>query len=292
MAEETTGVRKDLHEENRRAWNVATDAHNSHKQDQAAFFRAGGQTLFPEELDLLGAVAGQTLVHLQCNAGQDTLSLARRGAVVTGVDISDTAIAFARRLAADSDIPATFIRADIYDWLAETAAGPQRFDIAFSSYGALVWLSDLRTWARGIAAVLKPGGRFALVEFHPFLGILDWDWALKYSYFGAGRPQSWESGVGDYVALSGAALAPSGYLEGVQGFHNPHPSHQFQWNLAEVVTAVLDAGLVLTALREYPYANGAKLLANMRELPGHHMIPPAELPDLPLMYGLAARKPD
>src|SRR5437016_320404 len=106
-------LRKELHEENRRAWNVATEAHNSHKHDQAAFFRAGGSTLFPEELELLGDVAGQTLVHLQCNAGQDTLSLARRGAIVTGVDISDTAIDFARQLSADSGIPASFERADV-----------------------------------------------------------------------------------------------------------------------------------------------------------------------------------
>src|SRR5262249_18500319 len=79
----------DLHEANRLSWNAATDANNSHKQDQAEFFRAGGSTLYPEEVELLGDVRGKTLVHLQCNAGQDTLSLARLGAVVTGVDISD-----------------------------------------------------------------------------------------------------------------------------------------------------------------------------------------------------------
>ncbi|HMA35673.1 MAG TPA: class I SAM-dependent methyltransferase [Chloroflexia bacterium] len=284
-------MRHELHEENRRAWNVATDAHNSHKHDQAAFFRAGGQTLFPEERALLGDIAGQTLVHLQCNAGQDTLSLARLGAVVTGVDISDTAIAFARQLAADSGIPATFHRADIYDWLAATAAGPQRFAIAFVSYGALVWLSDLRAWARGIAGVLAPGGRLVLVEFHPLLGVLADDWTLKYSYFGAGQARTWESGIGDYVAMSGAALAPSGYVAGVENFQNPHRSHEFQWGLGVVVTALLDAGLALTALHEYPYTNGARLLADMRELPGHRLIPPATLPDLPLMYGLVARKP-
>src|SRR4051794_14240468 len=112
-------VRKDLHEDNRRAWNVATDAHNSHKQDQAKFLREGGSTLYPEEIELLGDIAGRTLLHLQCNAGQDTLSLARLGAQVTGVDISDTAIAFARQLSDESGIPGTFIRSDIYDWFAQ-----------------------------------------------------------------------------------------------------------------------------------------------------------------------------
>ena len=154
---------KDLHEENRRAWNVATEAHNSHKHDQAAFLRNGGSTLFPEEIELLGDIHGKTLLHLQCNAGQDTLSLARLGASVTGVDISDTAINFARQLAVDSGIPATFHRADVYDWLAQAAPGPERFDVVFRSYGTIIWLSDIPAWARGIAAILKPGGRFVLV---------------------------------------------------------------------------------------------------------------------------------
>jgi hypothetical protein len=130
-------LRMDLHDANRLAWNEATIAHNSHKQDQAGFLAQGGSTLFPEEIELLGDLAGQTLVHLQCNAGQDTLSLAHLGAIVTGVDISNAAIDFARRLSEDSGIPATFVRTDLYDWFAETAAGSQRFDVAFCSYGTL-----------------------------------------------------------------------------------------------------------------------------------------------------------
>ncbi|MBM4431542.1 MAG: class I SAM-dependent methyltransferase, partial [Chloroflexi bacterium] len=120
-------VRKDLHEENRLSWNEATKAHNSHKKDQARFLRQGGSTLFPEEIELLGDVRGLSLLHLQCNAGQDTLSLAKRGAVVTGVDISDEAIAFARQLSRDSGIPATFVRSDVYDWLTQTAQSGQTF---------------------------------------------------------------------------------------------------------------------------------------------------------------------
>ena len=281
---------KHLHEENRHAWNAGTEAHNSHKHDQAAFFRSGGSTLFPEELELLGDIAGRSLVHLQCNAGQDSLSLAARGAIVTGVDISDTAIDFARRLSADSGIPATFQRADVYDWLATAAAGPERFDIAFSSYGAVVWLSDIVAWERGIAQILKPLGRFVLVEFHPIASMLDWDWRFELPYFGAGEPISGE-GVGDYVALSGAALAPSGYLDGVQDFVNPHPGHYFRWPVSEVIQALIDAGLQLRSFREYPYTNGARMWADMRELPGGRMLPPEHLPSLPLMYSVVAEKP-
>lgn len=281
---------KELHEENRLAWNVATEAHNSHKRDQARFLREGGTTLFPEELALLGEVRGLSLVHLQCNSGQDSLSLAQLGATVTGVDISDTAIAFARRLAEESGLPATFVRLDVYDWLEEAARGTARFDIAFCSYGALCWLSDLRAWARGIAAVLKPGGRLVTVEFHPFAMTFDEGWNHAFPYFGEGQVRTWPEGIGDYVAQAGAALAPSGYLEGVQGFKNPHRGHEWQWGIGEVVTALLEAGLTLTALQEYPYSNGDKQFEGMRETPGRRMIPPEGVPNLPLMYGVAARK--
>src|SRR5207253_119295 len=97
----TTMLRKELHEQNRLAWNLATDAHNSHKADQARFFCEGGSKLAPEEIELLGDIRGLSLVHLQCNSGQDTLSLAQLGAHVTGIDISDTAIDFARKLSED-----------------------------------------------------------------------------------------------------------------------------------------------------------------------------------------------
>src|SRR2546423_9717444 len=96
---------KALHEENRRAWNAVTPVHNSHKRDQAAFLRGGGSTLFPEELELVGELTGRSLLHLCCNSGQDTLSLARLGARVTAIDITDEAIAFATRLSVESGTP-------------------------------------------------------------------------------------------------------------------------------------------------------------------------------------------
>ncbi len=282
-------LHKQLHEQNRIAWNAATDAHNSHKADQATFFRNGGSTLYPEEIELLGDLNGKRLIHLQCNAGQDTLSLSRLGAVVTGVDISDTAIDFARKLSAESGIPGTFHRADVYDWL-ETARDGELFDIVFSSYGALVWLSDIGTWAKGVAGILKPGGRLVLVEFHPYINMLDDDWGLTENYFNEGKPISFDDGIGDYVAMSGEALTPSGYLEGVVDFVNPHPGHEFGWTVGEILTAVVEAGLRLTAFHEYPYMNGGKLLNNMREMAGGRMYPPENMPTMPLMFGLRAEK--
>lgn len=96
---------------------------------------------FFQKIEILGELSGQQLLHLQCNAGQDTLSLAQRGAVMTGVDISDEAIMFAQQLSIDTGIAATFVRADIFDWLNDSANHQQQFDIVFSSYGAVIWLS-------------------------------------------------------------------------------------------------------------------------------------------------------
>ena len=159
--------RRAVGEGNRLSWNEATKAHNSHKADQAKFFREGRSKLYDEELGLLGDVEGKSVLHLQCNSGQDTLSIAQMGGVVTGVDISDEAIDFARKLSADSGVPGTFHRADVYDWLADAAEKDERWDIVFCSYGAIIWLGDLTTWANGLAKLLKPGGRFITVEFHP-----------------------------------------------------------------------------------------------------------------------------
>ena len=282
-------LRKDLHEANRASWNAATPAHNSHKGDQAAFLRGGGSTLFPEELRLLGDVRGKSLVHLQCNAGQDTLSLAALGARVTGVDISDEAISFANGLSRDSGLPGSFVRQDVYDWFAATAKGTERFDLAFSSYGALYWLSDIAQWGRGVASVLKPGGRFVVVEFHPLWMVFDEEWRLRYPY-GEGEVVT-TSGVSDYVGKAGDGLWPWGFQPGEREFHNPHPDHGFQWGLGEIIGALLGAGLRLEVLEEYPYSNGCKLLNRMRELPGRRMVPPEDVPRLPLMFGLSACKP-
>jgi SAM-dependent methyltransferase len=281
-------IRRELHEANRLSWNQATRAHNAHKRDQASFFRAGGSTLFPEELALLGEVAGKRLAHLQCNSGQDSLSLAARGALVTGVDISDEAIAFATELSAQSGIPAEFVRADVMDWLTSQRGEPGRFDLVFCSYGVAGWLSDLAPWARGIRELLAANGRFVYVEFHPLIWSLDSDFRLtKDPYFAAGRV--FDEPVGDYVERSGPLLAPSGYVESEQPFANPYPAHSFQWTLGDLVTALGSADLLIERLEEYPFLNGARSIANLVEKEGRRLYPPADVAAVPLMFGLRAR---
>lgn len=299
-------IRRDLHAHNQLAWDAATPAHSSHKRDEAAFLRAGGSTLFDEEVHLLlgtgpegpalsdilarseRPLAGLRLVHLSCNAGQDTLSLARLGADVTGVDISPVAIAAAEALAAAAGLPARFVCADVYDFLP--AAAGERFDLAFVSYGALIWLSDLDALVAGIAAALRPGGRFVGLEFHPLASMYDQAGRIAYPYGGGAHVVSPE-GVNDYVAASGPALAPSGFTEGAVEFTNPHATHEFSWGVADVVTACLRAGLALEALREYPYANGCRIWPDLLEQPGRRFAPAEAAIAPPLMLGWSARRP-
>ncbi len=276
--------------QNRRSWNAVVGAHDSHRGDLAGFLEAGGSTLFPEERRLLGNLSGASVAHLQCNSGGDTLSLAGLGADVTGVDLSDEAIRVACSLSEASGISARFVRADVYDWLADAATRGERYDVVFASYGVVCWLPDLGRWARGIANVLEPGGRFVLVDFHPAAEVFDEGWNLARDYPSGGEPRLLDEGVGDYVAASGGGLAPAGFAGGVEGFDNPEPCYLFRWGLGEVVTAIAEAGLKITALEEYPYSNGERHFAGMRELSGRRMVPPENVPAVPLMYGLRAEK--
>jgi SAM-dependent methyltransferase len=288
----TPEARRVLHEQNRLSWNEATRAHNSHKAGQARFFREGGNQLTPEEAALLGDLTGMSVVHLQCNSGQDTLSMKRLGAAqLLGVDISDEAVGFARQLSAHSGIPASFVRADVYDWLASAARDDARWDVVFCSFGAIIWLSDLGAWAKGIAAILRPGGRFVTVEFHPVEMMFDPERRHWMPYSTHGEPITWEDGVGDYVAECGPMITPSGWVEGVQGFLNRQPSHEFHWATSEVVSALLDAGLALEHFREYDYCRGFRPFKEMKDLGERRFAVPDGMPSIPLMYSLVARKP-
>jgi len=275
-----------LREQNRRSWNAVVPAHQSHRPGQAAFLRAGGRSVFPEELALLGELAGRSLLHLLCNAGQDSLSFAALGAQVTGVDISDAAIEQARRLSAESGIAAEFVRADVYDFLA---APPRSYDLIYCGYGAICWLHDLELFARGVAAALAPGGRFALMEFHPASNMFDANWRLAHSYPAGGTLLTLD-GVGDYVGAAGGGLSPGGFAEGVAGFVNPEPCHLFRWGVGEVVSALAGAGLVLRALREFTYVNGERPFERMEPAGERRWRQPDDVPAIPLMYGVMAEK--
>lgn len=276
------------HEQNRASWNAVIPAHNRHKGDQAAFLRAGGTTLFPEELALLGPLQGLRVAHVLCNCGQDSLSIAARGATVTAVDISDAAIAFAERLSADSGIPARFLRSDVLDWLATT---DEQFDVVFASYGAFGWIADLDTLLAGIRRVLRPGGRLVYVEFHPIAFMFDRNLQPFDVYASGGEPII-EPGVSDYVQAAGPGLlhgAADAKIDDTP-FENPHEAHGFAWGVADVVSAVLRSGMRLTRLTEVEHSNGWKPYDAMVELPGRRWALPPGKVRFPLMYTLEAER--
>lgn len=166
---------------NRALWNARAELHYASTFYDVEGFVRGAGTLKSIELDLLGDVRDQDLLHLQCHFGQDTLSLARLGARVTGLDLSGTSIAKARELAERCGLTASFIESNVLHRRPELEA---KFDVVFTSYGTIGWLPDLRAWARNIAAYLKPTGRFIFADFHPALWMFSNDFSrVQYSYF-------------------------------------------------------------------------------------------------------------
>lgn len=274
-------------DETRRSWNFATKEHNAQKKDQAAFLRAGGSTLFPDEVELLGDVRGKTVLHVCCNSGQDTVSLAALGARITGVDFSDEAVAFARELSTNSGVAATFVHSEAVAFLESTK---ERFEVVFYSYGVLGWFDDVERFMAGCARVLKPGGRLVGLEFHPLIWSLGPHGAWADPYFAKGH--DFAEPVSNYVAEAGGALSPSGHVERA-ATANPHVAHGWQHTVGDIVTAVSRAGLGIERLVEYPYANGARrgpwfAPKGKEGVDARRFVSPVSLP---LMLGLVALKP-
>jgi len=146
------------------AWNQMARIHAASREYRLAEFKAGENVLKPIELREVGDVRGKSMLHMQCHFGLDTMSWARLGANITGVDFSGDAIALARSISAECKIPARFVQSNIYD---APDVVHEKFDIVFTSYGALCWLPDIARWAQVAASFVKPGGFFYMAEFHP-----------------------------------------------------------------------------------------------------------------------------
>ena len=208
------------------------------------------------DLPLLGDIAGLRGVHLQCHIGTDTISLARLGAAMTGVDFSARSLEQARRLAAAAGPPVEYVESDVYD--APAALGGATFDLVYTGVGALCWLPDVRRWARTVAALLRPGGRLFIREGHPVLWSLDYDrdddlLVLAEPYFERVEPQVYEE-PGTYVSTD------------AEFTHN----RTLEWNhgLGDIVTAVLEAGMTITGLVEHQSVPWQALPGRMTLLPG------------------------
>jgi len=259
---------------NRAAWDERVPLHVASAFYDNDAFVAGASSLRPFEVDEVGPVEGKSLVHLQCHFGQDTLSWARLGARVTGLDFSPAAIDAARDLASTIGVPAEFVVANVYD--AVDALRGQRYDIVYTGLGALVWLPDIRAWAHVVAALLEPGGFLYLSEMHPFVDTFaDDELTAAHDYFTRPSGSRYDE-AGTYADWSAATTANITY-------EWTHP-------LGSVVTALIEAGLRLEFLHELEFTLFERWPLLERHDDGTYWLP-AGSPRLPLMYSLRATKP-
>jgi SAM-dependent methyltransferase len=236
------GVMHDYRVLNQASWDERAPAHAASPDYEVEKFAADPAFLSQVvrfDRPLLGDVSGLRGVHLQCHIGTDTISLARLGASMTGLDFSPAALAQARQLAERTGDDATFVQADVYDAVSVLGAG--RFDLVFTGIGALCWLPRIRPWAQVVAGLLRPGGRLFIREGHPMLMSLEENRSddllvVNEPYFERSEPVVWNGG-GTYVQTDAIFE------------HNTSVT----WNhgLGETVTALLETGMRLTGLTEH-----------------------------------------
>ena len=254
-----TNNKADYRDVNRANWDERAQAHAASADYNLAAFAADPAHLSHVvrfDVPLLGDISGLRGAHLQCHIGTDTVSLARLGARMTGVDFSPKSLAQARALAAGAGNDVDFVESDVYG--AADLLGHGGFDLVYTGIGALCWLPDIARWAQTVAALLKPGGRLFIREGHPVLWTLDYDrtdglLVLQEPYFETAEPQIYDDG-GTYVETD------------VEFTHTV--THEWNHGIGEIVTAVLEAGMTLTGLVEHRSVPWEALRGQMTRIPG------------------------
>jgi ubiquinone/menaquinone biosynthesis C-methylase UbiE len=220
---------------NKQSWNNKTEIHLNSDFYNLKGFLNGESSLNEIELQLLGDLKGKTVLHLQCHFGQDSISISRLGAKVTGVDFSDKAIENAQRIAQEMNASAEFICCNLYDLPNYLN---QQFDIVYTTYGTIGWLPDLNKWAEIVSRFLKPNGQFVFVEFHPVVWMFDDNFEkIAYNYFNSGAIIETLNGT---YADKAAAIT----------------QEYVMWNhsLSEVINSLIKNGLEINAFNEMDYS--------------------------------------
>ena len=219
---------------NKDTWNKKVGIHAKSDMYCMEAFKKGKTSLMPYELKALGDVSGKSLLHLQCHFGQDTLSWSRMGAKCVGVDLSDEGIKLAKELNEELNLDAKFICCNVLDTSQNIS---DKFDVVYTSYGAICWLPDLKPWGKMIAERLKKGGVFFMTEIHPVVWMFDYleeKPILKYGY--NQNEVIYEEYKGTYADQNSNML-----------------SKEYAWNhgLGDVISALTEAGLHIEYLKEH-----------------------------------------
>jgi len=255
---------------NRQSWNNKTDIHLKSEFYDLKNFIQGKTSLNSIELNLLGDISGKTILHLQCHFGQDTISLSRLGAEVTGVDLSDKAIKSAKQIAKNTNSNASFICCDIYNLPNHL---DKKFDLVFTSYGTIGWLPDLDKWAKIVSKFLKPNGQFVFVEFHPVVWMFDNNFKkIDYRYFNSGAIL--ESETGTYAEKNADIIQEC-----------------VTWNhaLSEVINNLIKNGLEISSFGEYDYSPYNCFNKTIEFEPKKYRIEHLEN-KIPMVYAIVAKK--
>ncbi|MHA1577069.1 MAG: class I SAM-dependent methyltransferase [Candidatus Thorarchaeota archaeon] len=269
----------DFFKANKEMWEAYVDIHETSEFYDLKGFLGGRQTLNPIEIEEIGDVKGKSLLHLQCHFGLDTLSWARLGASVTGVDFSEKAIALAKRISKDIGLEARFIQANIYD-IPKVMSEDEQFDIVFTSGGAIVWLPDLDEWAKIIVRHLKPGGFFYVREGHPFAYVFDDETEepvlkVRYPYFQGKEPLRFEVDS-SYASAEGQKI---------------DEKIAYEWNhsISKIINSLIDVGLRIEFFHEFPHA-GWKTLPFMIEEEREKWVLPEFKDSIPFTFSIKASK--
>jgi SAM-dependent methyltransferase len=266
-------------EANRVNWDERTPIHVA-----SAFYgldgsRAAADWFAPFEWHDMGSVEGLDVVHLQCHLGTETIEFARRGARVSGLDISAASVAAATSVAASAGVTVSYVESDVYS--AVDSLGAQRFDLVYTGKGSVVYLPDLSAWASQVRGILRPGGRLYLVEFHPLLNALGVspgsaeDLVLRNDYLGGRGPIKRD--------------ATRTYTDGPP---LQHATVAYEWmhGIGDVVTALVSAGLRVDLVRESSELPWPRWKSMQRTESGWFTLPDIE-PRIPLLYTIAATNP-
>jgi SAM-dependent methyltransferase len=258
---------------NQGLWDEWTAINAGSKVYDLEGFKAGRNSLKALERQEVGDVQGKSLLHLQCHFGFDSLSWARLGAQVTGVDFSPQAVRLARSLSAELNVPARFVCSDLY---ALPEQLDEQFDVVFTSYGVLTWLPDRARWAQIVARYLKPGGIFYIAEFHPFAMVFN---------DGAAQPELYYP----YFDEGPIACEVHGSYADTTAETKTKVSYEWSYPLGDVVSSLIDAGLRIQFLHEWPFAC-YQMFSYLVQGHDHLWRLPEGMKSLPLQFSIRAEK--